>query len=123
MSQKARGTRSKRVAKVMEEGVKLFSNKNDDYGDAYVLASDVMQILVPDKSKVVTRTQQIVYHNMYVIVCKLLRACNLLFNEKFGEQKVNDEAIADSLRDGGVYFNMIAEVVDDRANIEQEFGQ
>ena len=104
----------------MEESVKLFAGKNDDYGDAYVLASDIMAILVPDKSKVVSRTQQIVYHNLYVVVCKLLRTCNLLFNSS---KHINNEALSDSIRDGGVYLNMLAEVVEDSEAIDKEFGQ
>jgi hypothetical protein len=105
----------------MQTNAALFSNKNMDYGDAYVIATDIMSLLVPDKSKIITRSQQIIYHNMYSIVTKLLRACNLLFNSTM--HKVNTESVSDSLKDGGVYFNMIAEIYDSREKVDKEYAQ
>ena len=110
-------TRSERVGTILHDCALLFGNKNSDYREAYLLSTDIMAILVPDKSKVKTRMQQIVYHNMTTIVTKLIRASSLIFDSK--DQKVNDESIQDTWRDVAVYAAMISEVCQDAVNINK----
>ena len=108
-------SRTQRVSAIMEEGLKLFNKKNTDYSEAYIHSTDLMSLLVPDKSFVQSRFQQIVYHNMYIVVGKLCRAANLIFHTKSTE--VTDEGIFDTWKDIGVYANMIAELCIDRKNL------
>ena len=110
-------SRAERVADLIRSSANLFERKNTDYKSAYILATDVMDLLVPDKSKIVTRTQKILYHNMYAIVTKLVRASNLVFNSV--TPKVKDESVVDSLKDGGVYFFMMAEAYEDRTQLDK----
>ncbi len=111
-------SRGERVAEILSSCAELFRNKNSDYREAYLLSTDIMAILLPDKSKVKTRMQQIVYHNMTTIVTKLIRASSLIFDVK--DQKVKDESIQDTWRDISIYAAMIAEVCQDAVNINEE---
>lgn len=106
-------SRSERVAKSIRDAVALFEVKNSGYGEAYVHATDIMDILVPDKSLIRSRFQQLVYHNMYAIVTKLLRACSIIFYS--GSERAED--LEDSWRDIGVYAFMIGELCTDKENL------
>ena len=92
------------VSKILRGSADLFDSKNQDYADAYILATDVINLLVPDKSVLKTRFQQIVYHNMYAIICKLCRAASLHFYAK----TTNNESVLDTWKDISVYSAMIA---------------
>jgi len=110
--------RTTRVSNILMRCAQLFSNKNSDYREAYLISTDIMNILVPDKSKVDTRFKQIVYHNMTTIVTKLIRSSSLVFDSK--DQKVKEESLMDTWADVCVYAAMIAEVCQDRIKIDEE---
>jgi len=106
---KNKASRQERVTELMMKAAQLFSVKNEGYGEAYILATDIMSYLVPEKSLIRTRFQQLVYHNMYAIVTKLCRACSIIFYNGSDQS----EPLQDSWRDIGVYAFMLQELCDD----------
>lgn len=96
------------VSKILRESADLFSSKNADYGDAYIRSSDIMSILVPDKSRLNTRLKQVVYHNMTTMVSKLLRISNIFLNCQ--KTMANHESVLDSWKDLAVFAAMMADL-------------
>lgn len=106
--EKYNASRSGRVLDLMKDASDLFKNKNSGYGEAYITATKVMDILVPRKSTIRDTYRGIVYHNLYAVVVKLCRVASIVFNG--GSDKC--ESTKDSWIDLGVYGFMMAEVSD-----------
>lgn len=106
-------SRGDRVLELMAAAQELFQQKNSGYGEAYIKATDIMHILLPDKSLIQTRFQELLYHNTYAIVTKLLRAYSIIFYS--GSEASED--LADSWRDIGVYGFMLEEICHDRTEL------
>jgi hypothetical protein len=111
-------TRRERVVKLLEGIQSLYKAKNNDYSDAYIRASEVMMLIVPDQSQIVTLSQRIAYHHIYIIVCKLIRIANLKFTGT--PRRVRDESIASTWRDNSLYSALMAEVEEDSENLDNK---
>lgn len=99
-------SRADHVRVLIESSIDTFTTKNLGYGDTYILATEVMDLIVPNKSVLKTRFQKLVYHNMYVILCKLCRASSIIFHGG----SASSEAVYDTWRDIGVYGFMVEEI-------------
>ena len=99
------------VFAILAECQALFHRKNRGYGNSYLLSERIMDVLVPDMSKVDTRYKRLIYNTLLMVVHKLIRASNLIINHD-SQTKVKDESVRDTFRDMVVYAAMLADITE-----------
>lgn len=102
--------RAERVRQIAEEWVgTTFVEKNQDYGNSYIVAAQTLELWFPEGVMLDTPLKTTYYQLLVRMLDKLLRTANLVLRQ--GEEKVKDEKAYVTIADNGVYSFMAAEVL------------
>lgn len=97
--------RQKAIVELFDKRKKVFLEKSNDYGEAYLKSGELLEKIFPNGITLKTWKDHCSYQLITRKMDKLLRYTNLRFSEN--SIKVKDEAISDTLGDDAVYSLML----------------
>lgn len=100
--------RKQNILNIFDMRKEVFVKKNKDYGDAYILAGKLFEMIFPDGIQLKTWNDHCAYQVMTRKMDKIARFCNLRFTDKKKAEVA--ESIADTLGDDGIYSFMLEEL-------------
>jgi hypothetical protein len=98
--------RQKSIVDLFDKRKKVFLEKSNDYGEAYLKSGELLEKIFPNGITLKTWKDHCSYQLITRKMDKLLRYTNLRFSET-SSIKVKDEAVSDTLGDDAVYSLML----------------
>lgn len=95
---------------VLTDGAETYAEKNDDYGDSWRLAGELLWAMSGDDDIVLESVDDVIRFGLWTRrMDKMIRA----FNGEFRADELNFESIFDTHKDESVYTAMHASLLED----------
>ena len=102
--------RGQRVAKKLQAAAALYTAKNKDYGNSYIVCGKILHQIIGSNPKLDSPTKWAEIALLVRMIDKLCRVANLRFVAD--SIRVRDESASQTLQDNSIYSQMWAELVE-----------